>query len=69
MVPKGTAPAIVATLSRELQAALAVPAVVQKLADLGMEPIAGSSADMDRHVRAEKRFWEPVVRSRNIRAD
>lgn len=69
VVPKGTPAPVVAQLSHELQAAMALPAVRQKLGDLGMEPIPSDAAGMDAHVRAEKKFWEGVIKARGIKAD
>ncbi|WP_156909240.1 Bug family tripartite tricarboxylate transporter substrate binding protein [Ottowia thiooxydans] len=69
VAPKGTPPAAIEALSQQVQQALSVPAVRQKLADLGMEPIPSDAAQMDRHVRAEKAIWEPLIKSRGIRAD
>lgn len=69
VAPKGTPPAMVEYLSSQAQQALSIPAVRQKLADLGMEPIPGDAAQMDRHIRAEKAIWEPLIKSRGIRAD
>lgn len=69
VAPKGTPPATIEYLSGQVQQALNLPAVRQKLADLGMEPIPSEAALMDRHVRAEKAIWEPLIKSRGIRAD
>ena len=44
-VPKGTPAEIVELLNREVNAALADPAVKARMADLGSDPIPGSIAD------------------------
>lgn len=69
VAPNGTPPATVEYLSGQVRQALSLSAVRQKLADLGMEPIPSEAAQMDRHVRAEKAVWEPLIKSRGIRAD
>jgi tripartite-type tricarboxylate transporter receptor subunit TctC len=69
VVPRATPAPVVAALSKELQAALAMPAVRQKLVDLGMEAIPSTPLEMKRHIVSEKRFWEPVISERNIKAD
>lgn len=69
VVPKGTPAAVVGALSRELRQAVAQPAVRQKLADLGMEPIGSDTAEMDRYVREQIDFWGQLVRARGIKAD
>ena len=69
VVPKGTPAPIVATLSREMRKAIAQAAVVQKLADLGMEAASSDPADMDRHVRTEMKYWGDLIRARGIKAD
>jgi tripartite-type tricarboxylate transporter receptor subunit TctC len=69
VVPRNTPKSVVATLSQELQGVMAQSSVRQKLADLGMEPIASDAAAMDSHVRNEKRFWEALIKARGIKAD
>ena len=69
VAPKNPPPATVTYLSTQLQQALALPAVRQKLSDLGMEATPSNASQMDQHVRTEKALWEPLIKSRGIRAD
>jgi tripartite-type tricarboxylate transporter receptor subunit TctC len=50
-------------------AALADPAVQARLTSLGVIPLGGSAAEMDRFVTAEVARWAEVVRVAGIRAE
>jgi len=67
-VPSATPAEIVERLSREIAAALADPKIKARFADLGATPMAGSPAELGRHVVAETDKWAKVVRQANIRA-
>lgn len=69
VAPKGTPAQVVSTLSQHMRQVVQQPAVQQKLAELGMEPIGSDGAEMDRYVREQIAFWSPLIRSRGIRAD
>ena len=69
VAPKGTPAQVVSTLSQHMRQVVQQPAVQQKLADLGMEPIGSDGAEMDSYVREQIAFWTPLIRSRGIRAD
>ena len=56
-VPKGTPAEIVERLNREVNAALADPAVKARMADLGSEPLSGSVADFAKLVAEETEKW------------
>lgn len=60
--PKGTPPAVVARLNREINAALADPAMKAKLADLGGLPIGGTPEQFWALHRAETEKWEKIVK-------
>jgi tripartite-type tricarboxylate transporter receptor subunit TctC len=61
-VPHGTPAAIVDRLNREINAALADPAMKAKLADFGGVPIPGSPADFWSLHRMETEKWAKVVK-------
>jgi tripartite-type tricarboxylate transporter receptor subunit TctC len=61
-VPKGTPVAIVERLNREVNAALADPAMKAKLAELGGDPIPGTPADFWKLHAAETDKWAKVVK-------
>jgi tripartite-type tricarboxylate transporter receptor subunit TctC len=68
-VPKGTSPDIVARLNREMNAVLADPEVLRKLANLGSEPFTGTPADFGRFIAAETEKWAKVVRFANLKVN
>ena len=61
LAPAGTSPEIVATLSREINAALKIDEVIAPLRAQGMEPIGGSPAEFADYIRGETAKWAPVV--------
>jgi tripartite-type tricarboxylate transporter receptor subunit TctC len=66
VAPKGTPPAIVATLNKEINAALKDPGMVAKLKQLGGTPIPGSPADFGKLLADETAKWEKVVHAANL---
>jgi tripartite-type tricarboxylate transporter receptor subunit TctC len=60
--PKGTSPAIIEKLNREINAALADPVMKAKLAELGGDPIAGTPAEFWKLHAAETAKWAKVVK-------
>ncbi|HVE53986.1 MAG TPA: tripartite tricarboxylate transporter substrate binding protein [Ramlibacter sp.] len=60
--PKGTPPAAIARLNREINAALVDPAMKAKLADLGGMPIGGTPEQFWAIHRAETEKWEKIVK-------
>jgi tripartite-type tricarboxylate transporter receptor subunit TctC len=67
--PKATPAEIVERLNREVNAALADPAVKARMADLGSEPLPGSVADFAKLIAEETEKWGKVIRAANIKAD
>jgi tripartite-type tricarboxylate transporter receptor subunit TctC len=68
-VPKGTPPAIIQKLNREINAALADPTMKARLAELGGDPIAGSPADFWKLHAAETEKWAKVVKFAGAKID
>jgi len=62
-VPAGTPAAIVETLNREINAALADPKVASLLAETGGEPLPGSPAAFARLVAGEIDKWSIVIKA------
>jgi tripartite-type tricarboxylate transporter receptor subunit TctC len=62
LAPKGTPPAIVARLQREVVAALATPEVKTYMANAGIEIVGSTPAEFGAYFRAEKDLWAKVVR-------
>jgi tripartite-type tricarboxylate transporter receptor subunit TctC len=64
--PKGTPPAVVGRLNREVNAALADPQFANQLADLGGIPMAGSPADLGRLFVSDTDKIAKVIKAANI---
>ncbi|SMP79684.1 Bug family tripartite tricarboxylate transporter substrate binding protein [Noviherbaspirillum suwonense] len=69
VAPKNTPPDVVAKLNDSLRAALADPAVVKKLGELGAVTTPGSPADFGKFVGAETTKWAKVIKTANIQPD
>jgi tripartite-type tricarboxylate transporter receptor subunit TctC len=67
--PAGMDPAAAARINAALVAALATPAMAQRLADLGTAPNRMTPADYTALVAAELPRWARIVQEANIRAD
>ena len=68
-VPKGTPPAVIARLNREINAALADPGMKAKLADLGGVPIAGTPEQFWAIHRMETEKWAKIVQFSGAKVD
>lgn len=68
-VPAQTPPAIVDTLNRAMVDALKKPAVQQRLAGIGAEPIGSSPAGLRDYLERETTKWGALIKERGIRAD
>ena len=70
--PKGTSKNVIAQLNSAIVAALANPAVQQKLSDLGQEiPSRDQQTPeaLSAYQRAEAEKWWPIIKAANIRGD
>jgi tripartite-type tricarboxylate transporter receptor subunit TctC len=67
--PKSTPPEIVARLNQEINAALADPRLLARLADLGGIPTPMTSAEFGKFVADETEKWGKVIRAGNIKPD
>ena len=67
--PKNTPTEIVDRLNKEINAALADPGMKARLADLGSEPLAMTSADFGKFLADETEKWAKVIRTANIKAE
>jgi tripartite-type tricarboxylate transporter receptor subunit TctC len=67
--PKGTPAEIVERLNREVNAALADPAVKARMADIGSEPLPGSVADFAKLIAEETEKWAKVVKFSGLKAE
>jgi tripartite-type tricarboxylate transporter receptor subunit TctC len=67
--PAGMDPAVVQKLSSSLQLALAMPAVREKLQELGFDVVASSPEAYAKLIRDEIERWSTVVRDQGIKVD
>ena len=67
--PKNTPPQIIATLNKEVNAALADPAFKARLTTLGVEPFANSPAEFGRFVVEYTDKWRKVIEEAGLKAD
>jgi tripartite-type tricarboxylate transporter receptor subunit TctC len=66
--PANTPAAIIDTLNREINAALADPALKAKYANFGATVMTGSPADFGKFIAAETDKWAKVIRFADIKA-
>ena len=64
--PAGTSPEVIGTLNRELRATLAEPELMQRYAELGLEPLPSTPDELARQLRAEIDKWGRVIRDADI---
>ena len=69
VAPKNTPPEIIDKLNKEINAILADPAAIARLADLGVAPIGGSAADFSKRIADETEKWGKVVRFSGAKVD
>ena len=65
-VPRGTPPAVVARLNKEVRAVLADPDIQKRLTDMGGQVTPTSPEEMRRHVEGEIAKWKRIVAERKI---
>lgn len=69
LAPAGLSAALTTRLNTELNHALASPAVVKRMADFGMESLAGTPEQFKLLARAEAKRWGPVIKTAGIKLD
>lgn len=69
LAPKGTPPAIVERLNRELKATLATPEVTGFMNEAGIEMVGSTPAEMDSYFREERDRWARIVRETGAKVD
>jgi len=67
--PAKTPPAIVARLQREVARVVQTPEVRKRFANMGIDPVGGSSEDLGRLVARETEKWTAVAKAANIKND
>jgi tripartite-type tricarboxylate transporter receptor subunit TctC len=67
VAPKGTPKPIVDKLNQALVKVMALPAVKDKLAKLGATPLSPAPAAFDERIKADRKAWEPVLKSVDLK--
>ena len=67
--PAGTPQAIIDTLNKQINAALADDKIKQRLTDIGVVVHGGSSADFGKFIAAETAKWGKVIKEAGIKPD
>jgi len=70
--PKGTPKAIIDTLSKALQTALADPALKKRFEELGTDPASKENATpaaLRKHLKSEIDKWAPIIKKSGVYAD
>lgn len=68
-VPKGTPPAVVDRLAKEVKAAVTDPETRAKLEKLGLDPVGSSPAEFASFIQKESARWGALVKSNRITVD
>jgi tripartite-type tricarboxylate transporter receptor subunit TctC len=67
--PAGMSPEIVAKLNRELTKIVWAPAMKEKFASLGIEPVTGTADEFGVYIRSEMAKWRAVVMAADIKVN
>jgi tripartite-type tricarboxylate transporter receptor subunit TctC len=65
-VPAGTPSEIIDTLTKAINAVVAEPAVKEKLAGLGLDPMTMSTPEFDKFLHEETEKWAKVIKFAKI---
>ena len=68
LAPAGTPKLVVDRLNRELQKALQIEEIRQRLTSMGAAPAPGTSEQMGEHIKAETAKWGKVIKALNLKA-
>ena len=66
VVPAATPPDVIATLNRQVVAAINDPAVNKRMADFGVEPVGNTPAQFAELLRSETTRWHKLIRDLKI---
>jgi tripartite-type tricarboxylate transporter receptor subunit TctC len=67
--PKRTPTEIVEKLNKEINTALADPKIKARITELGLTPLVGSPADLEKLIADETEKWGNVIRTAKIKAN
>jgi tripartite-type tricarboxylate transporter receptor subunit TctC len=69
LAPRGTPPAVVNQLNREISAILKLPDMRRKFDDLGMETVEQSPAQFNAWLKDQVKVWSKVVHDNHVHID
>lgn len=69
VVPSATPPQVVATLNKQVVAAIKEPGINKKLVDFGVEPVGNTPAQFSDLLRTETARWTKLIRDLKITLD
>lgn len=69
LAPRATPRAIIDRLHREVSAAMLDPAIRQRFADMGAEPLASSPEELGRHIVTEIAKWRAIIDKAGIKIE
>ena len=69
VVPAATPPDVIATLNKQVVAAINDPAVNKRMVDFGVEPVGNTSAQFADLLRSETTRWQKLIRDLKITLD
>lgn len=69
VAPTGTPPAVIARLQQAASTAIHQPDVFKKLADAGVEPVGGSTADYAALIKQQTALWQKLITDLKIKLD
>ena len=64
LAPQGTPQPVIARLNQAIVGALVNPALREKLAGMGVEPIGSSAAEFGARIKSEIAKWDAVIKSK-----
>ena len=67
--PNGVPAEIVAKLNKEVNADLADPKMIQRLTDLGSDPMPMTPAEFGKYIAEQTAKWAKVIRTSNIKPE
>jgi tripartite-type tricarboxylate transporter receptor subunit TctC len=68
-VPKGTPPEVMQRMYGEIEKALRLPEIKEKLAGIDVEPVGSSPEEAAKRIREESERWAPVVKKIGLKLD
>ena len=69
VAPKSTPKNVVEALNKQVNAALADPAMRKRFTDLGCDVFTGTPADFEKFIQSETQKWAKVIQFAGIKAD